>query len=249
MIGWRNVFGLMAVPVVVTSAVFLAWSETIVRSVARSVSEGDPRCAGGMPPQHSFGIAQCIGCVCIYAVTFGGFVGLCSVLPLFFHDQYGMDLLVSAGTMTALCGLAGSRHSPISVDMSRIGSAAWRSLRVVLPIIMVLTSGGIGYLPPCEWCGVLMILAVGIMGFGNGAVFQIVSQRFHSQIGLASGLVGAAGGLGGFFVADLVGHLEGHDRNLSNRILGVCVVAAMAWLSAMHAAWPSYQRPKRFPSH
>jgi len=96
-----------------------------VRSVPVEFLKAIARCAGGMPPSRSFGIAPMYWLCCIYGVTFGGFVGLYSVLPLFFHDYYGMNLL-SAGTMTALCGLAGSVMRPLGVDMGRIGSVAWR---------------------------------------------------------------------------------------------------------------------------
>ena len=120
--------------------------------------------------------------------------------------------------MTALCGLAGSVIRPLGGYVADlIGGLA--SLRVVLPFI-VLTVASIGYLPPLEWCVPFMIVAVGMMGFGNGAVFQIVSHRFHSQIGLASGF-GGGGRPRRVFRADCVGHLERHDGNVSHRILAV----------------------------
>jgi NNP family nitrate/nitrite transporter-like MFS transporter len=48
----------------------------------------------------------------LYAVTFGGFVGLCSVLPLLLHDVYQLDA-VKAGALAALCGLLGSLIRPL----------------------------------------------------------------------------------------------------------------------------------------
>ena len=36
------------------------------------------------------------------------------------------------------------------------------------------------------------------LGMGNGAVFQLVPQRFRKEIGVMTGLVGMAGGVGGF---------------------------------------------------
>jgi len=78
-----------------------------------------------------------------------------------------------------------------------------------------------------------MIAAVRMMGFGNGAVFQIVSPRFHSQIGLASGLVGAAGGLGEFFVPIVWGTLKDMTGTYRTGFWLFGVVAAIAWLSTM----------------
>jgi NNP family nitrate/nitrite transporter-like MFS transporter len=48
----------------------------------------------------------------LYAVTFGGFVGLCSVLPLLLHDVYRADAM-EAGAVAALCGLLGSMIRPV----------------------------------------------------------------------------------------------------------------------------------------
>jgi NNP family nitrate/nitrite transporter-like MFS transporter len=43
------------------------------------------------------------------------------------------------------------------------------------------------------------------LGMGNGAVFQLAPQRFSGEMGLITGLVGMAGGLGGFYLASSLG--------------------------------------------
>jgi NNP family nitrate/nitrite transporter-like MFS transporter len=43
------------------------------------------------------------------------------------------------------------------------------------------------------------------LGTGNGAVFQLVPQRFRKEIGVMTGLVGMAGGIGGFYLASSLG--------------------------------------------
>ncbi len=58
------------------------------------------------------------------------------------------------------------------------------------------------------WAVSLLLAAIGTMGFGNGVVFQVVSERFPKQIGMASGLIGAAGGLGGFLLPLWLGGLK-----------------------------------------
>ncbi len=74
----------------------------------------------------------------IYAVTFGGFVGFSSFLPIFFHDEYGVGL-VTAGSLTALCGLAGSLTRPVGgYAADRTGGL--KALLVVFPAIGVLTA-------------------------------------------------------------------------------------------------------------
>ena len=46
---------------------------------------------------------------------------------------------------------------------------------------------------------------MGTLGFGNGAVFQLVPQRFREEIGIMTGLVGFGGGVGGFYLASSLG--------------------------------------------
>ena len=107
-----------------------------------------------------------------------------------------------------------------------------RTLRLVFPTIVFLTIG-IGYLPPIWLAVSLMVLAVGVMGFGNGAVFQVVSEWFQKQIGLASGLVGAAGGLGGFLVPIWLGVLKDMTGTYRAGFWVFALVAALAWATTL----------------
>jgi NNP family nitrate/nitrite transporter-like MFS transporter len=138
-------------------------------------------------------------------VTFGGFVGLCSLLPILLHDQYGLDMVV-AGSITALCGLVGSAIRPLGGFIAdRMGGVL-----VLGPVFAAIAGlmAGLGQLPPLGWAVSLLLATIGTMGFGNGVVFQIVSERFPKQIGTASGIIGAAGGLGGFLLPLWVGGLK-----------------------------------------
>jgi NNP family nitrate/nitrite transporter-like MFS transporter len=54
----------------------------------------------------------------------------------------------------------------------------------------------------------VLFIAVGCLGMGNGAVFQLVPQRFADRMGLVTGIVGAAGGLGGFFLPSMLGAVK-----------------------------------------
>jgi NNP family nitrate/nitrite transporter-like MFS transporter len=141
----------------------------------------------------------------LYAVTFGGFVGFCSLLPLLLHDLYQLDAIM-AGTVAALCGLFGSLIRPVGGYIAdRQGGL--RILYYVLPVIVgsvvAVTS------PSLPMAVAMMVLATGAMGFGNGVVFQLVAEWFPKDIGLASGVVGAAGGFGGFLLPIIAGTMKG----------------------------------------
>src|SRR5262249_2452244 len=64
-------------------------------------------------------------------------------------------------------------------------------------------------LPPLWSAAALMFCGMACLGLGNGAVFQLVPQRFPQELGAITGLVGAAGGIGGFVLPNLMGGLKG----------------------------------------
>jgi MFS transporter, NNP family, nitrate/nitrite transporter len=140
-----------------------------------------------------------------YCFTFGGFVGFASFLTVFFHDQYGLAK-VRAGDFTTLVVLAGSFLRPVGGWLSdKIGG--YRLLLVLLACLSVLLFA-VGALLPLPAEVALLFFAMGMLGMGNGAVFQLVPQRFPERIGVLTGLVGAAGGFGGFLLPSLLGAIK-----------------------------------------
>jgi NNP family nitrate/nitrite transporter-like MFS transporter len=141
----------------------------------------------------------------LYSLTFGGFVGLTSFLSVFFHDQYHLSK-ITAGDLTTVVVLSGSFLRPVGGWLSdRFGG--FRMLiglfgGVALCLMLVST------LPPVAVVVSLLFLVMGMLGMGNGAVFQMAPQRFPREIEIITGIVGAAGGLGGFFLPSLLGVLK-----------------------------------------
>ena len=70
----------------------------------------------------------------------------------------------------------------------------------------MLTFGGRSLILPLALA--LFILVMGTLGVGNGAVFQLVPQRFRKEIGVMTGLVGFGGGVGGFYLASSLGYAK-----------------------------------------
>jgi len=79
--------------------------------------------------------------------------------------------------------------------------------RLLLTLLAVLAGclAIVAILPPLDVVVPLLFVTVGCLGMGNGAVFQLVPQRFASRMGVVTGVVGAAGGLGGFFLPSILG--------------------------------------------
>lgn len=194
--GWHGVFGLATLPVLLALGFFLLMAK-------ERPSQPSPR-----------GFVQYLAVLrepdtwwfnLFYMITFGGFVGLASFLAIFFHDQYGLSRVV-AGNFTALCVFAGSLVRPIGGLLAdRFGG-----IKCLLALFGVVGSLMIfvGQLPPLPWVVFALFLGMSALGMGNGAVFQLVPQRFQKEIGMATGVVGAAGGFGGFLLPSLLGILK-----------------------------------------
>jgi NNP family nitrate/nitrite transporter-like MFS transporter len=74
-----------------------------------------------------------------------------------------------------------------------------------------------------------MVVAVGAMGVGNGVILQLASEWFPKQIGLASGIVGAAGGIGGFLLPLWLGTLKEVTGSYRTGLWMFAVAAGIAW--------------------
>ena len=161
-----------------------------------------------------------------YSVTFGGFVGLASSLTIYFHDQYGLSP-VHAGYFTAACVFAGSLVRPFGGNLAdRIGGIRTLSVMYLLAaIFLFILSFGLQQ----QALGLtVVILAMAALGMGNGAVFQLVPQRFRREIGVMTGLIGMAGGVGGFYLASSLGYSK---QVTGSYQIGLVVFAGLAILA------------------
>jgi NNP family nitrate/nitrite transporter-like MFS transporter len=238
LVGWHGVFGLMVLPILAT---MVAFALLIPRDIGRAKPEYRP--GWWNMARHMVRLPSLYWLSFIYAVTFGGFVGFCSFLPIYFHDQYELHL-VTAGSLTALCGLAGSLIRPVGGYVAdRLGG-----LRVLLVLFLAIAGCvlGIARLPPLEWAVVLIVTAVAAMGFGNGVVFQVVADRLRNQIGMATGMIGAAGGFGGFLLPVWLGVLKDATGTYRGGFLLYVSVSAAASLSVAAAMW---RRRRRAAGH
>ena len=136
-----------------------------------------------------------------YFLTFGGFVAFSVYLPTLLRDQFGLSM-TDAGLRTAGFVVLATLMRPVGGILSdRIGGARVLSgalagvvpfgLLLMWPSMLPFTVGALG-------CAALL-------GTGNGAVFKLVPQFFPNSIATVTGLVGAIGGLGGFFPPLLLG--------------------------------------------
>jgi NNP family nitrate/nitrite transporter-like MFS transporter len=233
LLGWHAVFGLALVPVLATLVL-----------VALLAKESPSR-----PPPKAFadylsvlGRGDTWWFCFFYSVTFGGFVGLASFLSVFFRDQFGLSR-VEAGTFATVCVIAGSFLRPVGGYLAdRIGGMR---LLLALYVLVGACMLGLSTVPAFEASMVLMFLSLGLLGMGNGSVFQAVPQRFAKEIGVVTGIVGAAGGLGGFLLPTLLGSSKELLGSFGFGFLGFalsCFSAAVA-VAAVMRAWGAAAEP------
>jgi len=226
--GWSNVFGLALIPLVLVFVFYLF------------AAKDAPEC----PPPKSLAEylkvlkdADAWWFMFFYSVTFGGFVGLASSLTIYFNIQYGLDSK-TAGFFTAACVFAGSLVRPIGGNVAdRIGGIKSLSVMYVLAAIFLgIVSIGL----PAAWMALLAFVgAMLALGMGNGAVFQLVPQRFRKEIGVMTGLVGMAGGIGGFYLASSLGYAKQitGSYQIGFLIFAALALLALAGLSGVKTRW------------
>jgi NNP family nitrate/nitrite transporter-like MFS transporter len=215
--GWQNVFGLCLIPLGVALAVYLIFAKDA---------------PSAPPPKSLVEYLQVLKdkdawwFMFFYSVTFGGFSGLASSLAIYFNGQYGLSP-VTAGYFTAACVFAGSLVRPMGGRMAdRIGGIKTLSVMYLLAAtFLFIASFG---LPSAAMAVVVFVLAMLALGTGNGAVFQLVPQRFRKEIGVMTGLVGMAGGVGGFYLASSLGFSK---QATGSYQLGLSIFAALALLA------------------
>ena len=186
-----------------------------------------------------------------YAVSFGGFVGFAGYMKVYLMNTYqadmsafGIDVLdesnvkVIAGYFGALCIFAGAVLRPVGGNIAdKIGGVKALYFFYGMVALLVITSATV----PLPFFAAIFVLflIMANLGMANGAVFQLVPQRFGKDIGIMTGLVGAAGGLGGTALIKTLGWSKGafDGYTAGFLIFAAVVLIALAGLSLVKTRW------------
>lgn len=164
-----------------------------------------------------------------YFVTFGGFVAMAIFLPKLLVDWFDLSL-TDAGLRAAGFTLLATAARPIG---------GWLSDRLQPSTVLAIAFFGVGFdavglswqatdpqiVPVTVFC----LSMAGFLGLGNGAVFKLVPQQFPRSTGSVTGIVGAAGGLGGFFPPLVLGLVKDATGTFT---MAFVFLVAFAWMSA-----------------
>jgi len=192
--GWQSVYGIAAVSVAVPALVMIFLAKeppdidrhATVREQLACLFEKDG---------WAFSL--------IYAITFGGFIGLASFLPTYYYDQFAVSK-VQAGQLAMLAAFMGSAvrifGGALSDRWGGINALSLVLLAVVGCLLLISMSGA-----SVTATTLLMMLCFAALGAGNGALFQLVALRWPTTTAVAGAMIGELGALGGGLVPNLMG--------------------------------------------
>ncbi|MCK5830705.1 MAG: NarK/NasA family nitrate transporter [Methylococcales bacterium] len=187
--GWRAVFGFATIPLIATVIFF------------HLKAKDDNYQPDKKPLSDYLKVLKEIDVwwfMLFYSLSFGGVIALSSVMVLYFHQEYALDP-VHAGYYTAICILAGTAMRPVGGWLAdRFGGIrTMQRLYAATAVSMLLVSFSL----PLWLAIIFLIIGSSTLGMSSGAVFQLVPLRFRKNVGVVTGVIGTAGGIGGFFLA------------------------------------------------
>jgi NNP family nitrate/nitrite transporter-like MFS transporter len=197
--GWKTVYGIAAVGLLVPVIVMLVFAKE-PDDVDKHASFREHIACLFEKDGWAFSI--------IYAVTFGGFIGLTTFLPSYYYDQFGVSK-VQAGQLTMLAAFMGAALRVFGGWISD----HWGGINTLTAVLVIITLS----LLACGLAGgslvlttLLLMLCFAALGAGNGALFQLVPLRWPLSTAVAGSMIGEIGALGGGLVPNAMGLSKQH---------------------------------------
>lgn len=238
-VGWNPVFRGVAVLLIV-------WTVVYALLARDAPAEGPPRSFAEVAAALREPLAWLLSA--FYFLTFGGFVACGIYLPKLLGQEFGLSP-TDAGFRAAGFVVLATVVRPLGGWLAdRLGGARVLALTFFGLVPFALLLGWLSIVP-------FTVGALGcatLLGLGNGAVFKLVPQYFPDRTGTVTGLVGAMGGLGGFFPPLLLGICRQHLGTPAPAFLLLALCAAALGVAnqrvflvreqAIEAVWPAAMR-------
>ena len=173
----------------------------------------------------------------IYAVSFGGFIGLATFLPSYYYDQFGVSK-VQAGQLSMLAAFMGAAVRVFGGWISDHwgGVNTLTAVLVTVAVTLVMCGLASGSLVATT---LLFMLCFAALGAGNGALFQLVPLRWPAATAVAGSMIGEVGALGGGLIPNAMGMSKQYTGTYLWGFVGfaLCAVAVLLMLRVMQLRW------------
>jgi NNP family nitrate/nitrite transporter-like MFS transporter len=175
-----------------------------------------------------------------YFLTFGGFVAMAIYLPIFLTEIFALTardaglrtagFVVLATAMRPVGGILADRIGGRRILLYVFPATAIAAIFMACPLMSTFTIGALG-----------MAAAIGL---GNGAVFKLVPDFFPRAVGTVTGLVGAAGGLGGFFPPLVLGGIRSATGSFTFGFVLLAAASVVYWVLCARTQSPRTAQEK-----
>ena len=226
--GWTTVYGFAALGILIPMVVMIVFAQE-PPDVDKHASFKDHIACLFEKDGWAFSL--------IYAITFGGFIGLATFLPTYYYDQFSVSK-VQAGQLTMLAAFMGAALRVVGGWISdRVGGV--NTLTIVLLTVastLVMTGMAGGSLVATT---LLIILCFAALGAGNGALFQLVPLRWPMSTAVAGSMIGEIGALGGGLVPNAMGLSKQYTGTYmwGFILFAVLAIAMLGMLCVMQLRW------------
>ena len=166
-----------------------------------------------------------------------------SYVSLLLTTQYQITK-VDAGFLMALLSLTGAMVRPVGgLIADRLSGV--KVLLVLLVAISICNFGFAILMPPLAGGIALLVALYFCFGLGNGATFQLVPHRWRGKTGIMTGIIGAAGGIGGFYLPVIMGIAKESTGSyqLGFATFGVLAAVAFILVATLHRQWLTWALP------
>ena len=159
----------------------------------------------------------------VYIITFGGFLGLATYLPTFFHDQFGIEqseakyyttfaVLMGSGVRVVGGWMADKLGGILAVSVIMLGVVGAFLATSAAPSLLVTV--------------ILLVCCFAALGLGNGALFQLVPLRWPATAAVAGSMIGEIGALGGAIIPNAMAYSKQHTGSYAGGFIAFAVLAA-----------------------
>ncbi len=226
--GWVTVYGLAAIAISIPMVVMVVFAK-----------EPDDVDAHASFKEHIACLFEKDGWAfsLIYAVTFGGFIGLATFLPTYYYDQFGVSK-VQAGQLTMMAAFMGAAVRVLGGWISdRWGGVNTLNLVLCTVAASLLLCGLLNQ--SLALTTLLIIVCFAALGAGNGAVFQLVPLRWPLATAVAGSMIGEVGALGGGLVPNAMGLSKQYFGSYSGGffLFAALAVTMLVMLRVMQIRW------------